>query len=190
MVQKGVDPDCARRRRAQHVCIVLQRRPTSIVLAVAAYGWSDLWNVENTFGRIGLEVLYAFGWLTVLISTFLIHHFDLFGLRQTWLHLLGRPYTTLGFRTPGPYRYVRHPLYVGWLLVFWSTSVMTSAHLVFAIATTAYILVAIQFEEWDLVHSHKEYEEYRRQVPMLLPIPSLNTHKGERAVRSIRSDLF
>jgi protein-S-isoprenylcysteine O-methyltransferase Ste14 len=159
---------------------------SSAALLLLFWQWQPMggviWNVEKAFGRIALEVLYAFGWPTVLISTFLIHHFDLFGLRQTWLHLLGRPYTTLGFRTPGPYRYVRHPLYVGWLLVFWSTSVMTSAHLVFAIATTAYILVAIQFEERDLVHSHKEYEEYRRQVPMLLPIPSLNTHKGERAV--------
>ena len=103
----------------------------------------------------------------VLAVTFLIDHFDLFGLRQVWLYLIGRPYTALAFRTPGPYRLVRHPLYVGWLMVFWSAPVMTSAHLVFALATTIYILVAIQFEERDLTRSHAEYAEYRRQVPML-----------------------
>jgi protein-S-isoprenylcysteine O-methyltransferase Ste14 len=86
-----------------------------------------------------------------------------------WLNLRGIPYTSLGFRTPGPYRLVRHPLYVGWLLVFWSAPVMTSAHLTFALATTAYILVAIQLEERDLIRMHAEYAEYRRRVPMLVP---------------------
>jgi steroid 5-alpha reductase family enzyme len=99
----------------------------------------------------------------------LINHFDLFGLRQVWLYLRGIPYTSLGFRTPGPYRIVRHPLYVGWLVMFWSTPVMTAAHLVFALGTTAYILVAIQFEERDLVRSLGDYAEYRRRVPMLVP---------------------
>jgi len=128
--------------------------------------------VSSTPGRLALNALFAAGWLTVLATTFLINHFDLFGLRQVWLHLLGRTYTEIGFRTPGPYCYVRHPLYVGWLLVFWSAPVMTSAHLVFALATTAYILVAIQFEERDLVQFHGEYAEYRRQVPMILPTGS------------------
>ena len=131
-----------------------------------------IWNVGSGPGRLALYGLYASGWLTVLVTTFLINHFDLFGLRQVWLHLLGRTYTGIGFRTPGPYRYVRHPLYIGWLLVFWSAPVMTSAHLVFAIATTAYILIAIQFEERDLVRFHGEYAEYRRQVPMILPVGS------------------
>ena len=108
----------------------------------------------------------------MLAATFLINHFDLFGLRQVWLNLRGRAYTSLKFRTPGLYRFVRHPLYVGWLLVFWSAPVMTAAHLVFAIATTAYILIAIQFEERDLVRAHAEYAEYRRRVPMLLPTGS------------------
>jgi protein-S-isoprenylcysteine O-methyltransferase Ste14 len=128
-----------------------------------------IWNVTSGAGRMALNAMYVIGWLTVLITTFLINHFDLFGLRQVWLRLLGRPYTGLVFRTPGPYRLVRHPLYVGWLLVFWSAPVMTVAHLVFAVATSAYILIAIRYEERDLVELHPEYAEYRRQVPMLVP---------------------
>jgi protein-S-isoprenylcysteine O-methyltransferase Ste14 len=135
---------------------------------------SVIWNVSNTPGRLALYGLYATGWLTVLATTLLIDHFDLFGLRQVWLYLRRRPYTSPGFRTPGPYRYVRHPLYVGWLLVFWSAPLMTSAHLFFAIATTTYILIAIQLEERDLIHFHKEYVDYRRQVPMLFPTGSSN----------------
>ena len=117
-----------------------------------------------------LRGLFAFGWGLVLVSTFLINHFDLFGLRQVWLYLLDRPCDALRFATPGPYRLVRHPLYVGWLFAFWMTPVMTLAHLLFSIATTAYILLAIRFEERDLVREHGEtYEEYRRSVPMLVP---------------------
>jgi protein-S-isoprenylcysteine O-methyltransferase Ste14 len=146
---------------------------SSVALLLLFWKWQPMggviWNVESAPGRLALQVLYAGGWQTVLATTFLIDHFDLFGLRQVWLYLRGRPYTSPGFRTPGLYRYVRHPLYVGWLLAFWSAPVMTSAHLVFAIATTAYILVAIQLEERDLLRSHGEYAEYRRQVPMLVP---------------------
>ena len=104
------------------------------------------------------------------MSTFLINHFDLFGLRQVWLYLLGRPYTALGFATPWLYRVMRHPIYVGWLFIFWMTPTMTLAHLLFSVATTAYILLAIQFEERDLVREHgASYEAYRRSVPMLVP---------------------
>jgi protein-S-isoprenylcysteine O-methyltransferase Ste14 len=94
---------------------------SSLALIFLFWLWEPMggviWSVENTAGRAAIYALYAFGWLTVLVATFLINHFDLFGLRQVWLHLRGRAYTPLGFRTPGPYRYVRHPLYVGWLLV-------------------------------------------------------------------------
>jgi protein-S-isoprenylcysteine O-methyltransferase Ste14 len=156
---------------------------SSLALLLLFWKWQPIggviWNVESTSGRLALAGLYAFGWLIVLTTTFLIDHFDLFGLRQVWLHLRGRTYTSLGFRTPGLYRYVRHPLYVGWLLVFWSAPVMTAAHLVFAIATTAYILIAIQFEERDLVQAHGEYAEYRRRVPMIVPFGSLKTPKGD-----------
>ena len=106
----------------------------------------------------------------MLLSTFLINHFDLFGLRQVTLYLQGIPYTNLRFGTPFFYRYVRHPLYVGWLLAFWAAPVMTAAHLLFALMTTAYILIAIRFEEADLVAVHgNEYKRYQEQVPMLIP---------------------
>jgi len=149
---------------------------SSVALLLLFWKWQpmggEIWNVDSMIGRVSLYSLYACGWVTVLIATCLINHFDLFGLRQVWLYLRGRPYTALEFRMPGPYRYVRHPLYVGWLMVFWSAPVMTAAHLVFAVATTAYILIAIQLEERDLVRSHPEYAEYRRQVPMLVPVGS------------------
>jgi steroid 5-alpha reductase family enzyme len=115
----------------------------------------------------------------VLVATFLINHFDLFGLRQVWLNLMGRPYASLPFKTPGMYRYVRHPLYVGWLLSFWATPTMTVAHLVFAVATSLYIFVAIQFEENDLVQAHREYAEYRERVPMLVPVRSTKVAERE-----------
>ena len=147
---------------------------SSLALIVMFWQWRPLgavvWSVEAGAGRLALLSLFAFGWLLVLVSTFLINHFDLFGLRQVWLYLLGRPYTGLRFRTPGPYRLVRHPLYVGWFFAFWMTPTMTWAHLLFAVMTTAYILVAIQLEERDLVREHgSAYEAYRRQVPMLWP---------------------
>lgn len=147
---------------------------SSLCLIALFYFWQpiggNIWNVTNTTGVAILYALFGFGWLLVLVTTFLINHFDLFGLRQVWLYLRGQEYTQLKFATPGPYKYVRHPLYVGWLFAFWSTPTMTVTHLVFALITTAYILVAIQFEERDLVDIHgKEYANYRSQVPMLVP---------------------
>jgi methanethiol S-methyltransferase len=129
-----------------------------------------IWNVEDSVGRALLYGLFGAGIATVLLSTFLINHFDLFGLRQVYLYLRGKDYTPLRFKTPLFYKYVRHPLYVGWLFTFWATPTMTVAHLVFAVMTTAYILVAIQFEERDLVSLHgRDYAEYRKRVPMLIP---------------------
>ena len=147
---------------------------SSLALILMFWQWRPLggvvWSVSDPTGRFVLRALFAFGFGLVLVSTFLINHFDLFGLRQVWLQLLGKPYTRLRFGTPGPYRLVRHPLYVGWFFAFWMTPTMTYAHLLFAIATAAYILLAIQFEERDLVAEFGgTYEEYRRQVPMLVP---------------------
>lgn len=139
-----------------------------------------IWNVENQVWRIVLYSLFAFGWVTVLVTTFLINHFDLFGLRQVWLYLRGETYTQLKFGTPGPYKYVRHPLYVGWLFAFWATPTMTVAHFVFAVATTAYILIAIRYEESDLIKEHgKAYEQYRESVSMLIPFTSKMKHRAE-----------
>src|SRR5678815_3365879 len=146
----------------------------------------EVWTVTDPALRGVLWGFFAFGWLLVLVATFLINHFDLFGLRQVWLQLIGRPYSHLKFGTPGPYKLVRHPLYLGWLFAFWATPTMTGTHLLFAFVTTAYILVAIQFEERDLVDSlGDDYRRYRTRVPMILP--SLRrTHHAE-AVSQARS---
>lgn len=140
-----------------------------------------IWSVDEPLARLVLWSLFAAGWGTVLIVTFLINHFDLFGLRQVWLPLVGQPYTRVSFRTPLPYRHVRHPLYLGFLFAFWMTPNMTLAHLVFAMATTAYIVLAIRFEETDLVAEHgAAYEAYRRRVPMLLP--AIRPRSGAAAI--------
>jgi protein-S-isoprenylcysteine O-methyltransferase Ste14 len=148
---------------------------SSLALILLFWQWRPMggvvWNVEEQALRIVLYALCAMGWLLVLISTFLINHFDLFGLRQVYLFLLGKEYTKLVFKTPVLYRHVRHPLYLGWLFAFWATPTMKVAHLVFAIATTLYILMAIQFEEKDLVSLHgDEYRSYQKRVPMILPL--------------------
>ncbi len=146
---------------------------SSIALIVLFWQWRPIgqviWNVESEPGRTLLYAGFAFGWLLVLVSTFLINHFDLFGLRQVWLEFRGRQYTPPQFGTPVLYRIVRHPLYVGWFFAFWCTPMMTAAHLLFAILTTGYILIAIQLEEHDLVDAHPEYASYRQRVPMLIP---------------------
>ena len=128
-----------------------------------------LWDLGHPTARLVLTVLYFTGWALVFASTFYINHFDLFGLRQSVLAFRGRPYAPLHFVTPLPYRYTRHPLYLGFLIAFWSAPTMTWSHLLFALATTGYILIAIQLEERDLVAAHPEYADYRRTVPMLIP---------------------
>lgn len=127
-----------------------------------------IWDTDGP-ARVAVYAVFAAGWLVVLATTFLIDHFDLFGLRQVVVFAAGRPYTPPRFVEPRPYRWVRHPLYVGWLTVFWAAPTMTAAHLLFAAGTTAYILAAIRLEERDLVAAHPEYAAYRRRVPMLVP---------------------
>jgi protein-S-isoprenylcysteine O-methyltransferase Ste14 len=148
---------------------------SSLALILMFWQWQPLggivWQIDHPIARGTMYAAFTFGWLLVLATTFLINHFDLFGLRQVWLYLLGREYTSLRFMTPGPYRFVRHPLYVGWLFAFWATPTMSVAHLVFAVATTGYILAAIQLEERDLIAAHPEYANYRKRVPMLIPVP-------------------
>jgi protein-S-isoprenylcysteine O-methyltransferase Ste14 len=150
---------------------------SSLLLLLLFWQWRPMggiiWDVHDPTGRLILRALFGVGWLIVLVSSFMINHFDLFGLRQVYLYLWGRvEYTPLEFKTPGLYQYVRHPLYVGWLFAFWATPTMTAAHLVFAIATTVYILVAIQFEERDLISFYGDaYRKYRECVPMLIPVP-------------------
>jgi len=157
---------------------------SSVALLVMFREWRPMggviWDVGDGIARIVILALYAKGLLIVLLSTFLINHFDLFGLRQVYLYLVGRKYTQLEFRTPFFYRYVRHPLYVGWLLTFWAAPVMTVSHLFFAVMTTAYILVAIRFEEADLMTAHGErYRRYRQEVPMIVPALGAKTTSGK-----------
>ena len=148
---------------------------SSVALILLFWLWRPIggvvWDVQNDTARIVLYAAYAFGWALLLYTTFLLNHFDLFGLRQVWLQFLGRPYTHLPFKTPSVYRWVRHPLYVAWLFTFWATPTMTVTHLLFALMTTAYILIAIQLEERDLIAALPEYEDYRKRVPMLVPRP-------------------
>ncbi|HWQ52299.1 MAG TPA: isoprenylcysteine carboxylmethyltransferase family protein [Bryobacteraceae bacterium] len=146
----------------------------SAILAITFWQWRPMtgivWRVEGEEARLVLNVIYWFGWFLVLFSSFLINHFDLFGLRQVYLEFRNRPVQPLVFRMTGLYKLVRHPLLLGFLIAFWSAPVMTEGRLLFATLTTAYILVGIRFEERDLEHTHGEvYREYQRNVPMLIP---------------------
>lgn len=148
----------------------------SLLLILLYWQWRPMpgvvWNVENAVGRFILQALFWLGWLTVLFSTFLINHFDLFGLRQVFLNLRGRSYKPLEFKASGLYKLVRHPLMLGFIVAFWATPTMTHGHLLFALVTTIWILISIQFEERDLINVHgKDYEVYRKETSMLLPIP-------------------
>ena len=145
----------------------------SAALALLFWQWQPLgrplWAVDGAAG-IALQVVSVTGWGIVLVSTFLINHFELFGLRQSFAQLLGLRNVEPVFRTPGLYRAVRHPIYLGFLLAFWATPVMTAGHLLFALMTTGYILVGIMLEEHDLVEMFGgEYRDYRRRVGMLFP---------------------
>ena len=146
---------------------------SSLALFVLFAFWQPmggyLWQLESQVIRCIIHSFYALGWLLVLVSTFQINHFDLFGLRQSWSYFCNSPYVPLKFCTPGFYRYVRHPLYVGWFIVFWSSPEMSVAHLFFAIMTTAYILIAVRMEESDLEKALPQYRSYKLQVPRFVP---------------------
>jgi len=147
----------------------------SLTLALLCWQWRPIsepviWRVESAAGAQILWAVFWLGWAMLLMSTFLINHFELFGLRQVFAHMAGRQLPEPEFRTPLLYRYVRHPIYLGFLLGFWAAPVMTAGHLLFSIATTGYILVGIWFEERDLVAQFGDrYRRYRDQVGMLLP---------------------
>jgi methanethiol S-methyltransferase len=148
----------------------------SLALILLYWQWrpilAPVWEVSAPAGALALQVTFWAGWSVVLVSTFLINHFELFGLRQVWLNLKREPLPDPVFRTPFIYAFVRHPIYLGFILAFWSAPVMSAGHLLFAAATTAYILIAIQLEERDLIATFGDaYTRYRRRVSMLIPLP-------------------
>ena len=148
----------------------------SAALALLCWQWrampDPVWTVSNPLGVAALQAIFWLGWVVLFISTFLINHFELFGLRQVVANLLKRQLPAPVFRTPLFYRHVRHPIYLGFLLAFWATPSMTVGHLLFAAATTGYILIGIFLEERDLVELFgDQYRDYRRQVAMLVPLP-------------------
>ncbi len=147
---------------------------TSLLLALLYWQWRPMqgviWSVENPTGKAILLGLFWLGWGIGLFSSFIINHFDLFGLRQVWLHLTNREYQHLKFQARSLYKLVRHPLMLGMVIAFWATPHMTAGHLLFASGFTVYILVGIRFEERDLVRFHGEdYVDYRQRVAMLVP---------------------
>ncbi len=148
---------------------------SSLALILLFWLWQPLttsvWQVENSIGRRLIDFIFWAGWLLVLLSTFMIDHFDLFGLRQVYLNFKARQYTSSDFATPWLYNYIRHPIMTGFIIAFWATADMTTGHLLFAVVTTLYIVAAIQFEEHDLIQQFgNTYSDYRRQVSMLFPL--------------------
>lgn len=148
----------------------------SLALVLLYWQWRPLpapvWTVSNPAGILVLQAVFWLGWVVVLVSTFLINHFELFGLRQVVARMSGRSLPAPVFRTPFLYKRVRHPIYLGFLLAFWATPTMTAGHLLFAVATTGYILIGIWLEERDLIALFgDQYRRYREQVSMLLPLP-------------------
>jgi protein-S-isoprenylcysteine O-methyltransferase Ste14 len=148
----------------------------SLILLLLFWQWQPMgpivWEVRNATGRTFLQALFWMGWGCVLVSTYLVDHFALFGLKQVYNYLKGRDEVAVPFKSPALYKMVRHPLYLGFIIAFWSTPRMTFGHLFFAVMTTGYILVAIQFEEKDLINFYGDtYRVYRQRVSMLIPIP-------------------
>lgn len=146
----------------------------SLLLLMLCWLWRPMpgviWNIESPVGKVVLFGLFWLGWGILLFSSFIINHFDLFGLRQVWLHIGNKEYHYVEFQTKSFYRYIRHPIMLGFIIAFWATPSMTAGHLLFASAMTAYILIGVQFEEHDLIqHLGKDYEDYQHQVPMFIP---------------------
>jgi methanethiol S-methyltransferase len=146
---------------------------SSLLMILIFWQWrpivTTIWQVEGWPATL-LSEIYWIGWLTALTSTYLIDHFELFGLRQVFDALRGAAARVTRFKTPLLYRLVRHPLMLGFLLAFWATPHMTAGHLLFAVMTTGYIIVGVRLEERDLVAQFGAgYEQYRRRVPMLMP---------------------
>lgn len=155
---------------------------TSAVLVLIFYYWRPItdtvWHVQNSLISTLLMILYFTGWFIVLFGTFLINHFNLFGLEQVFLNLQKHELHAPKFVKPFFYKVVRHPLMVGFIIAFWATPEMTIGHLLFAFATTGYILFAIQLEERDLVRFHgEEYRRYQQEVSQIIPMPP--KHTGE-----------
>src|SRR5690242_19709791 len=158
---------------------------SSICMILLFINWQPMggvvWSVESPSGYWLLQVISLLGFGIVLISTFLINHFDLFGLRQVWMYFAGKPYTHLQFRTPFFYKYVRHPLYLGWMIAFWATPTMTIAHFLFAVICTGYMLTAIKFEEKDLIAVFgNTYLQYKEKAPMLIPFTKKRSEENHR----------
>jgi protein-S-isoprenylcysteine O-methyltransferase Ste14 len=158
----------------------------SLLLLLLYWQWlpipETIWNVEHTAGGVFLQGLYCVGWLIIFLSTFLINHFDLFGLRQVFVNWRAGKYTSPSFKTPALYKLVRHPLMLGFLIAFWATPNMTVGHLIFSLATTGYILVGIHLEERDLLVIYGEaYRRYQQRVSMLLPVPKKRVSPGGKS---------
>ena len=145
-----------------------------LTLALLLWQWRPIptvvWQIANPSLATSVTVLSFVGWTVVLTSTFLINHFELFGLQQVATNLLGQNMPAARFRTPLYYKFVRHPIYLGFVIAFWSTPTMTLGHLLFAAVTTAYIVIGATLEERDLIAVFgNEYRDYRKRVAMLIP---------------------
>jgi protein-S-isoprenylcysteine O-methyltransferase Ste14 len=156
---------------------------SSLILILLFWEWRPMpgliWNVEHPAGYLILQALFWIGWVIVLLSTFMINHFDLFGLRQVYLNLRGEELKHVEFKTSGLYKFIRHPVMAGFIIAFWATPVMTVGHLIFALATTGFILISLQLEERDLVAAiGEDYQNYQKSTRMFLPFPKSGQEVG------------
>ena len=165
----------------------------SLALAQLFWQWraitDTVWDLRGSVAGTILTISFWMGWAVLLVSTYLVNHFELFGLEQVWTYFRGGEPQSASFRTPGFYRVVRHPIYAGFVIAFWSAPVMTVGHLIFSIATTGYILVGIAFEERDLITFYGQtYREYRQHVPMLVPFLKRGKASAELEVAEVREE--